>query len=284
MKEFEFFEPKTVQEACALLGKFKGRARPLAGGTDLLVQLKAGWLQLTAVVNLKRIKGLSKITFTRKEGLRVGALVTWTQLLESAPVGTHYPLLRKAAETLGSYQVRNVGTLAGNICHASPAANGALALLAYEAQCVAHGPRGERIVPAEKMFVGVQKNALRSGELLTEIRFPPPPPGVRGSYYKFSLRKAMDLATVGVGTLVSTRNGTFDLVRIALAAVGPTPFRARRAERTLMGRATDDSLIRKAAAIAASECSPITDVRGSGEYRLELVKELTYRAIQENIH
>jgi len=283
MKEFDFLEPKTIDEACAMLAKHKGRARPLAGGTDLLVQLKAGWLQVAALVNLKKIRGLDRIGFTRSGGLRVGALVTWTQLLESAPVATHYPLLREAAETLGSFQVRNVGTLAGNICHASPAANGSIPLLVYEAECVVRGPRGERNLPAEKAFVGVQRNGLRPGEILTEIRFPPPPPGAKGRYHKFSLRKAMDLGTVAVGTLVGTNNGAFDLVRIALAAVGPKPIRARKAEKTLLGKPTEDRFIREAAKTAASECSPITDIRGSKEYRLELVKELTFRSIKGSL-
>lgn len=282
MRELEFYEPKTIEEACALLAKFKGKARAMAGGTDLLVQLKSGWLDLAAVVNLKKIKNLKGITFTRKAGLMIGALVTWTELLESKHVLKNYPVLYQAAETIGSFQIRNVGTLVGNICHASPAANGAIPLLVYEAQCVVRGPKGERILPAEKIFSGVQKNSLRSGEILTEIRLPLPPSKAKGTYYKFALRKAMDLATVGVGTLVSTHNGTFDEVRIVLGAVGPKPFRARGAEKVLMGKSIEDGLIRKAADKAAGESSPITDIRGTKEYRIELVKELTFRAVSES--
>jgi carbon-monoxide dehydrogenase medium subunit len=283
MKEFEFYEPKTVEDACSLLAKFRGRARPMAGGTDLLVELKSGRLNLAAAVNLKKIKGLNRITFTRKQGLSIGALVTWTQLLESKPVSRHYPLLKKAAETMGSMQIRNVGTLAGNLAHSSPAAAGPIPLLIYEAECVAHGPNGERVFPVEKLFGGVQRNTLRSGEILIEIRVPPPPPGMHGTYHKFSLRRAMDLAVVGVGALVGCSDGTFDEVRVALGSVAPKPFRARRAEKALLGKAIEDQVIHDAAQKAAADCAPITDIRASGEYRIELVKELTFRAIKESI-
>jgi len=283
MKDFELYQPKSIEEACRYLARHRGRARVLAGGTDLLVELKGGRVKLAAVVSLKSIKGLNKLTYTRKEGLRIGAMVTWTQLLDSKPVARNYPLLRKAAEKMGSIQIRNVGTLAGNISHASPAANGPIPLLLYEAECMVEGPKGRRVIPVEKVFGGVQKNTLRSAEVLTEIRVPTPPPGANGTYYKFALRRAMDLAVVGVGALVRAKNGVFDDVRVALGSVGPKPFRAKRAEKVLSGKMIGDQLIREASEAAASECAPITDVRASQEYRIELVKELTFRAIKESL-
>ncbi|MEW6666737.1 MAG: xanthine dehydrogenase family protein subunit M [Thermodesulfobacteriota bacterium] len=283
MKAFDLYEPKTVEEACTLLHKFKGKARVLAGGTDLLVEMKTGRMNPSAVINLKKIEGLDKISFSRDSGLRIGALATWTQILDSKPISLNYPLLREAAHTMGSFQVRNVATLGGNICHASPAANGAVPLLVYEAECIVQGPEKERSLPIEKMIVGVQRNGLKPGEILTEIRIPLPPPRTSGSYYKFSQRKAMDLAIVGVGTLIGTRKGAFELVRIALGAVGPKAFRARRAEKALIGKPLEDQSIREAADVAVEECSPITDIRASKEYRIELVKELTFRAIKGNI-
>jgi len=128
MKEFEMIEPRTREEACQWLDRFKGKSRPYAGGTDLLVELKAGRVKLDALVNLKGIRDLGKIRFSAKNGLAVGALATWSELLESEAVSSHYPLLRKACESMGSLQIRNVATLAGNICHASPAANGPIPL------------------------------------------------------------------------------------------------------------------------------------------------------------
>ena len=283
MKEFEFYEPKRVIDACKLLAKYKGRAKILAGGTDLLVELKRGWHKPAALINLKQIKGLDKISFTKKEGLRIGSMVTWAQLLDSKPLARHYPLLRAAAEHLGSMQIRNTATLAGNITQASPAANGPLPLLVYDAQCLIKGTNGSRTIPVEKMFRGVRKNALRTAEVLTEIRIPVPPAGVKGTYYKFALRHAMDLAVVGLGVLVKARNGNFDEVRIALGSVAPKPFRAAKAEKMLTGNRIEDPLIRKAAEAAAAQSDPITDLRASREYRIELVKELVYRGIKESL-
>lgn len=283
MKEFELYEPDSIEDASRILAKFRARGRIMAGGTDLLPELKRGQLNPAAVINLKKIKGLNKISFTRKEGLRIGAMVTWTQLLESKPVSRHYPLLRKAAEKMGSMQVRNVGTLAGNVAHASPAANGPMPLLVYEATCVIQGPKGRRVIPVGKIFGGVQKNTLLRSEILTEILVPLPPAGAKGTYYKFGLRQAMDLAVVGVGTLVKTNNGVFDEVRIALGAVGPKPFRAKKTEKLLKGGKVEDPLIREAGETAVVESAPITDIRASREYRIELIKELVYRAIKESL-
>ena len=283
MKEFEMYEPKRVEEACDLLAKYRGRAKILAGGTDLLVELKRGWHKPAALINLKTVKGLDKIRFTKKEGLRIGALVTWAQLLDSKPVARHYPLLRMAAEHMGSMQIRNTATLAGNITQASPAANGPLPLLVYDANCVVQGSNGGRTISVEKIFRGVRKNALKKGEVLTEICVPLPPAGFKGTYYKFALRAAMDLAVVGLGVLVKTRGGTFDEVRIALGSVGPKPFRARNAEKILRGKKIEDPLIRKAGETALVQCSPITDLRASKEYRSELVKELVYKGIKESL-
>lgn len=283
MKEFERVEPTTVEEACRQLAEFKGKACLYAGGTDVLVELKQGRLKPGALINLKKIKGLDKIHFSNSEGLRIGALVTWTQILESKAVASHYPLLRKAAESIGSMQIRNVATLAGNICHASPAANGPIPLLLYEATCLVQGLKGERIIPIEKFFAGVQKNTLKGDEILTEIRLPRPEGRARGIFMKFSLRKAMELATVGVGALAWTKNGYCDEARLALGAVGPKPFRAKRAEKILTQKKIDEERILKAVAVAVGECAPITDIRASKEYRTELVKELVFRALKESL-
>ena len=283
MKEFEMIEPRTSEEACQWLDRFKGKARPYAGGTDLLVELKTGRVKLEALVNLKRIKGLDKIRFSGKNGLAIGALATWTQLLESEAVSAHYPLLRKASESMGSTQIRNVATLVGNICHASPAANGPIPLLLYEAVCLVQGMKGERLIPVGKLFAGVQKNILKPDEIVTEIRLPRPPAGARGSFHKFAQRKAMELPVVAVGTLCSTVNGSWTEVRLALGAVAQKPFRAQKTEKFLTKKKIDEKTMRRAAEVAAGECAPITDLRASKEYRLELVKELVFRALKESL-
>ena len=284
MKAFDLYEPESIEEACELLKKGNGEAGILAGGTDLLVELKSRLVNFPKVINLKGIEGLDYISFNTKEGIRIGALATWTQILESHEVSAYYPVLKQSARVMASAQIRNMATLAGNICHASPAANGPVPLLLYEAECTIQGTAGKRTIPIGEMFAGVQRNSLGPGEILTEIHIPlPPESSTEGFYQKFATRKAMDLGIVGVGTLLKVNDGTFDFVRIALAAVAPTPTRARKAEEFLSGKAVDDDLIRQSGEIASRECSPISDVRASKEYRTELVKELTIRAIKKCI-
>ena len=283
MKEFEMIEPRTREEACQWLDRFKGKAKPYAGGTDLLVELKAGRVKLDAIVNLKRIRGLDKIRFSGKNGLTIGALATWTQLLESEAVSSHYPLLQKAAESMGSVQIRNIATLVGNICHASPAANGPIPLMLYEAVCLVRGINGERIIPVGKLFAGVQKTSLTHDEIVTEIRLPLPPAGAKGSFHKFAQRKAMELPVVAVGTLCRTLDGAWAEVRLALGAVAKKPLRAQKTEKFLVKKTIDEKTLRRAAEMAAGECAPITDLRASKEYRLELVKELVFRALKESL-
>jgi CO/xanthine dehydrogenase FAD-binding subunit len=283
MKAFDLYEPESIEDACSLLEKFQGQAAILAGGTDLLVQIKAGLISLPIVVNLKKIPRLDYIAFEKNRGLRIGALATWTQILESEAVSNHYPILKMAAEAMASMQIRNIATLVGNVCHASPAANGPIPLMLYEAECQIRGPQGSRMVPIADIFKGVQKNSLAKAEIMVEIHLPPPP-SHGGTYYKFATRKAMDLAFVAVGVLLDAVGGKFNIARIALGAVNPTPIRARKAEELLTGKNIEDPLIRKAAKIAADECTPISDIRASKEYRIELVRELTHRAIVKAVN
>ena len=283
MKNFEYFEPKTVQEAVGLLVKYKRAAKLLAGGTDLMLGMKEGFVQPRYLINLKTIKGLDKIAYSKKGGISIGSLTTWTAILSSRAILEHYPILREAASLIGGYQIRNRGTIGGNICHASPSADSAPALMVYGAQCVVSGPRRERVIPIEEIFSGAQKTSLKPGEILTGFRIPTPDPKSKGCYLKFSPRKAMDLPIVGVGALVRTSNGTFEEVKIALGAVAPTPIRARKAERFLVGKPVSDRSIRQAAEEAVNESKPITDLRASREYRLGLVRELTGQAITQSL-
>lgn len=280
MKEFELLKPDSLKEACALLVEHQAGAMALAGGTDLLVGMKGGWLAPSVVVNLKGIAGLEEISYG-DEGLTIGALVTWSQILDHPAVAEHYPALHQAAATMGSYQVRNMATLAGNLCHASPAANGPLPLLIYQATCQVQGPDAERTLELAGLFAGPQENSLAPGELVSEIRLPVPPAGSQSLYLKFAQRKAMELATVAVASLVRVEGGKFAEARIALGAVGPTPFRAREAEKLLVGQTAGEEAMRAAAKAAVGECSPIDDLRASAEYRLGLVEELTYRALND---
>jgi carbon-monoxide dehydrogenase medium subunit len=283
MENYEYFEPKTLKEAVGLLVKYKRGARLLAGGTDLMIEMKGSYVKPKYLINLKKIKGLDKISYSKKEGLSIGSLVTWTNILSSKPIHQYYPILRETASLIGCPQIRNMGTIGGNICHASPSADSAPALMVYSAQCMIAGHGKNRAIPIEEIFSGVQKISLKQGEILTGFHIPTPDTESKGCYLKFSPRRAMDLPIVGVGVLVTASNGTFQDVRIALGAVAPTPIRAKKAERFLSGKPIDDDTIRKAAEEAVMESKPITDMRASREYRLGLVKELTYRAIKQSI-
>lgn len=279
MENFEYFEPRTLREAVRLLLKFKRGTKLLAGGTDLMFAMKSGWIKPKYLINLKKITGLDKINYSKKDGLKIGALATWTDILSSKPVKQYYPILRDAAALIGCPQIRNMGTIGGNICHASPSADSAPALMVYGAQCVLAGPGKERIIPIEKIFAGVQKTSCKPGEILKEFRLPAPDPKSKGCYLKFSPRKAMDLPIVGVGVLLRASNGTFEDVKIALGAVAPTPIRAKKAEKFLTGKPIKEEWVREAAEETARESKPITDMRASQEYRLGLIRELTCRAI-----
>ena len=281
MRRFAYFEPGTLDEAVALLGRFGGDASLLAGGTDLLVEIREHLRWPRQVVNIKKIPGMAALQYDDRTGLRFGALVTAREIEISSVVLVKYPGLAQAARELGSIQVRNRATIVGNICRASPSADTLPPLIADGATVKMFGPAGERTVPLEGFFTGPGKTVLAPGELVTEIAVPPPPPRTGKHYLKHGRRKAMELATVGVAVSVTLDADTCRQIRIALGAVAPTVIRARQAEDTLRGRALDGAAIEAAAQIAMGECRPISNVRGSAEYRREMVGVLTQRAIRQ---
>jgi len=276
MRRFEYFEPATLGEAVTLLARYSGRAQPLAGGTDLLVELKEQLRRADCVINLKKITGIGGLSFHAREGLRIGALVTAREIEVSPTLIEHYPSLVQAARELGSIQVRNRATIVGNVCRASPSADTLPPLIADGAQVVIHGGGGDRLVALEDFFTGPGKTVLKPEELVTEIRVPAPAPRTGKVYLKHGRRKAMELATVGVAVSLSASE-----IRIVLGAVAPTPIRARRAEELLRGKTLNDVLIEKAAEAAAGESAPISNVRASAGYRRDMVRVLTRRALQQ---
>lgn len=275
MRRFDYFEPVSLGEAVALLGRYEGRAQALAGGTDLLVELKEDLRRAECVVNLKKIPGIGGLSFDAREGLRIGALVTAREIETADSVLRHYASLAQAARELGSIQVRNRATIVGNVCRASPSADTLPPLIADGAEALIHGPKGERRVALDDFFTGPGKTVLAPGEVVTELRLPPPAPRTGKVYLKHGRRKAMELATVGVA--VSLSDGE---LRMVLGAVAPTPIRARRAEEILRGRKPDAALIERAAQAAIEDSRPISNVRASADYRREMVGVLARRALQ----
>ena len=282
MKRFEYLEAHTLRQAIGMLQRHGEQARIVAGSTDFLVRWRAGFWHPDYVVNIQYIPGLSRVAFSRRNGLRLGALVT-IQTLEQHPViRQHYPALAAAAASFAGVQVRNLATVGGNICNASPSGDTLPALLAYGAECRLSGSNGHRLVALDQLFAGPGQTILAQDELLTEITLPPPSPNSGSLYIKHSPRGAMDIATVSVAAEVSVdRSGVCADARIALGAVAPTPLRAYAAEDMLRGEALGDDVLQAAANHAMSQVSPIDDVRGTARYRREMVGVLTRRALEQ---
>lgn len=280
MRRFEYFEPQTLDEAVALLHRLDGQADVLAGGTDLLVEIKEHLRAPDYVVNIKKIPGLDYLRYDEQTGLRIGP-VTTVRMVETSPlIQEKYAGLAEAARQLGSIQVRNRATVAGNLCRASPAADTAPPLIADGATVRLYGPQGERTVLLEQFFIGPGQTILAPNELLVEIAVPGPPPHTGKVYIKHGRRKAMELAVVGVAVSLTLSGDTCADVRIALGAVAPTPLRVPQAERRLRGMVVNSAAIAAAAEAAREAARPISDVRGSAAYRRELVYVLTKRAVE----
>ena len=280
MKPFDYYAPATLAEAVSILAAHNGEACALAGGTDLLLKMKAGRLAPKAVVNLKRIAELRALSLDSH--LTLGALTTLEDLRRSPILRQHYPALAAAAATMASVQIRNLATVGGNLCNAAPSADLAPILIAFDAVAHLSGPLGERRVPLDAFFTGPGATVLRPGELLVSIEIPPP--GGSALYLKHAPRACMDIAVVGVGLALRVRDGRCEEARVVLGAVAPTPLRARQAEAELAGRPIRPERIEAAARVAAEEARPIDDVRGSAWYRRRMVEVLARRGLNAMIH
>jgi carbon-monoxide dehydrogenase medium subunit len=283
MRPFEYFEPATLADAVALLGRYNRQASILAGGTDLLVEIKEQLKQPDYVINIKKIPGLDCLNYDEDEGLRIGALVTVRRIETSPLVQAKYASLAQAARDLASIQVRCRATVAGNICRASPSADTLPPLIADGAVVKVFGLQGERVILLEEFFIGPGKTVMTQDEVLTEIAVPAPPLHTGKVYIKHGRRKAMELATVGVAVTLTLAGDICQEIRIVLGAVAPTPLRARQAEAVLRGKRIDEAAISAAAQAAQAESRPISDVRSSAEYRSEMVRVLTARAVRQAV-
>ncbi|MBI2540104.1 MAG: FAD binding domain-containing protein [Deltaproteobacteria bacterium] len=278
----DYFEPKTLREAVSLLARYGEKAKVIAGGTDVLVDMKFKEEPL-CLVNIKRIPGMSYIR-EEKGSLRIGALTSIREIETSSLVRRKLPLLWESAHQFASLQIRNTATIGGNVCRASPSGETLAPLLVLEASAVARFSKGEKKLPFTELFLGPGKTLLGAKGLLREIEVPLPSKESRGAYLKHAVRGAMDIAMVGVAVLVTPDGGGKKArdVRIGLGAVAPTPIRAKRAEKALRGKAMARALVEEAARIAASESSPISDQRSSAEYRRWIVETLTRRGLEQS--
>lgn len=277
----DFFQPASLAEASKIIVDQGTGGHFLAGGTDLVIAMKEKGLVPRYVVDLKKIPGLSGIRETSDGGVSIGALTTMRALETSPLIRARFPFLAQSAAEVGSIQIRNRATVGGNMANATPSADVAPPLLALDATVKLSGPRGDRQLQLEGFFRGPGQTAMEPGEILTEILIPPTEPKLVGEYIKFSPRDMMDLAYVGVAVTLSLSGAErkCEAVHIALGAVSPTPMRARGAEGILLGQPLTEEIAKRAGAEAAAECKPISDVRSSAEYRREMVRVNTTRAL-----
>ncbi len=282
MPDFEYHAPGTLAEACALLAELGGKATVLAGGSDVLHKMKIGSLVPDHLVSLKNLEELRGIRHEAGRGVVIGALVTHNGIYNSALLQERYLSLPMAAHTMANNQICNIGTIGGNIANASPLADLPPLLVALGAQVKLVGSAGERVVPLEEFITGPGKTSIAPDEILTEVIIPDQPT-TGSTYMKFGLRKSGSLAVVSVAAAVTVQGGTIKDARLALGAVAPVPMRAKKTEEMLRGKAFSDELLEQAATSAAAESKPISDLRGSAEYRRNLVGVLTKRTLRKAI-
>lgn len=279
MRRFELVTPASVDECLQALKGAGPDVKVLAGGTDLVAQLKVGMLRVSTVVDLSDVADLRVLDGDAERGFRIGAGVTARTLEQDARVRAALPSLSESGALVGSIQIRNLATLGGNICNAAPSADMAPPLIALDAEAVIAGARGRRRVPMASFFTGVRDSVLEPDELLLEFAVPAPGPRSGGAYLRHTPRRELDIAVVGVASQISLTDGICRKARVALAAVGPTPVRALAAERALEGQPLTPQLIARATDLAVESARPISDQRGSAEFRRHLVRVLTRRTL-----
>jgi len=281
VRNFRYLSPKSLNEALSLLEEGnEANTYIIAGGTDLLIRLKNGEINADSVIDLKAVPLLSDIKYDQRIGLRIGALSSIASIEKYPTFPLEYTALPEAASSIGSAQIRNRGTIGGNLCNASPSGDLAPALIVMDATVEISGEFGQKAVKLEGFFVAPGKTVLKNTEILTEILVPKPCPRSGSAYLKLGRRKGLDLAIVSVACLLAVKNDAYcEVARIALGAVGPTPLRARNAEALMIGKEIDDELIEKVARKAAEEARPISDIRATADYRKEIINVLVRRAI-----
>ena len=279
--KFEYFAPASVKEAIGLLGQYGEDAKILAGGQSLIPAMRFRLAQPGILVDINRIQGLEYIR-EMDDYLAIGAMTREASIEKSAVISQKFPLLADTARVIADPLVRNMATVGGNLAHADPANDHPATMLAYGATLVAEGPGGDSTIGIDDFFLGIFETSLEKDQILKEIRIPLPSPGSGGAYLKIE-RKVGDYAVVGVAVQLTVENGAIKAARIGLTNVSGTPMRAKGAEAALLGNAQDQATLEKAGKAAAAECEPWSDLRGSEEYKRDLVRVVTKRAIRKAV-
>ncbi len=280
MRNFDYLEPATVAEACALLKQHAGEAKVFAGGSHLTILMKQGLYQPKALVNIKKISELKGITYDTKDGLSIGALVTHREIETASLIQEKFPVLSEAEKEVANIRVRNMGTVGGNLASGEPLTDLSQIFIALDGKARITGLNGQRTIPIEELFVDFYQTSLGEDEILTQVVIPPLPLRSDIEYIRFSSSSVVDKPSAGVAVRLTleTDGETIQTARIVLGCVGATPVRARKAEALIAGKILTLQLAEEAGSIAAQECSPSSDLRGSEQYKRAIVRTLVKRA------
>ena len=283
LPDFEYYAPTSVAEACRMLSKFGARAKVLAGGTDILHKMKQGELTPEVVISINGIEQLKEISCKKGQGIVIGARATHNEIANSSVLQKRYLSICEAAHKMANNQTRNMGTVGGNIVNAVSSADLPPILIALGATIKLESMQGQRILPLEEFYTGVSASVIAPEEILTEIIVPEQ--AMTGStFIRFGLRRSGALAVVSVAVAINMEGNVCREARIALGAAGPVPMRARQAEALLNNQVITDALLEEAGVVASRECNPRSSIRGSEEYRRDLIKVLTRRALHKAIN
>jgi carbon-monoxide dehydrogenase medium subunit len=280
MKNFDYLEPRTVAEACALLKQHGGKAKVFAGGAHLTILMKQGLYQPKALVNIKKIAELKGIRYDNDAGLTIGALVRHREIETSPLVKEKFPVLCEAEREVANIRVRNMGTVGGNLASGEPLTDLSQIFIALDGKAKIAGPSGQRTIAVEELFLDFYTTSLAEDEILTQVVIPPLPPRSGIEYIRFSSSSVVDKPSAGVAVRLTLDSGaeTIQTARIVLGCVGATPVRARKAEALIAGKKITPELAEEAGSIASQECSPTSDLRGSEQYKRAIVRTLVKRA------
>jgi aerobic carbon-monoxide dehydrogenase medium subunit len=280
MIRFDYQEPTTLKKVFSLMEKYGDDARVISGGTSLIIMMRQRLLTPKVVISLGRIPKFHRITYNAKEGLRIGAGARHRDIELFPAVQKHYPLLHETFRKVAQPRIRNMGTVGGNLAGGDPLTDPGASLIALDAEVTLTSSKGQRRLRLDEFFIDYYQTALEPAELLTEIYVPPPQrPG--WSHIKFTPRSVEDFATVGVAITLKANNGTCEDIRVGLNSVAPTIIRAKKAEEVLRGKPITDVSLREMGEVAATECDPTDDNRGSADYKRDMVKVLVHRAAFE---
>ncbi len=282
IQDFVYSKANTVKEALDLLEKHRDDYKIICGGQSLLILMRQGLVAPANLIDIKGIDELKYIKFKSKEGLKIGAGTTHSEIQKSSPIKKHYPVLIEMEENLASVQTRNWGTIGGNLSHADPAGDPGPVLIALNATVKIANRERERTIPLEEFFIDYFETVLEEGELLLEVQLPVVTPRTATVYEKFNIIKNdQGIVSVAASVTLDSRGSTCTDARIVLGAAASIPLRARKAEKLLIGQKLDDSLLEKIGKKASDEADPVADIHASEEYRRYLVKALTKRMVKK---